>query len=176
MDWILTVHSLQRSERSSCRLRLPMLAAAQGCPTVDSCVDARPFSRPRVPFLPGSVLHGSDSVGDEYAAVNSLCYSDVFDDDIPHKGEAPVHSFSQQRVPVSDSCTQEGTKTDQSQKENALGIAPRISNASAASMWTTRSLARPLDDELRCFMGDLGLQARKALACRPFCVVTPTVV
>ena len=68
-----------------------MLAAAQGCPTVDSCVDARPFSRPRVPFLPGSVLHGSDSVGDEYAAVNSLCYSDVFDDDLPHEGEAPVH-------------------------------------------------------------------------------------
>ena len=59
MDWVLTVHSLQRSERYSCPLRLPMLAAAQGCPTVDSCVDARPFSRPRVPFLPG--LPGLDT-------------------------------------------------------------------------------------------------------------------
>ena len=74
---------------------------------------------------------------------------------------------SQQRVPVSDSFTQEGTKTDQSLKEKALGIAPRISNASAASMWTTRSPARPLDDELRSCMGDSGFQARKAHARLP---------
>ena len=85
MNLVLQVHSLQRASTQSVPL------SAYGCPLVDSCSPGRPFSGARIPFFASVLLDGLILVSDEYAAVNSVCYDNLFDDCQP--GGSTSHKF-----------------------------------------------------------------------------------
>ena len=53
---------------------------AYECPLVDSWLLGRPFAGARVPFFAATVLDGLRLVSNEYAAINSVCYGDPFED------------------------------------------------------------------------------------------------
>jgi hypothetical protein len=63
------------------------LTDAYGCPLLDCCSASRPFAGARVPFFAALLLDDVDSLSDEYAAPNSVCYGDPFED-CPHGGVA----------------------------------------------------------------------------------------
>jgi hypothetical protein len=102
MDWLLQVHSLRQAPTQ------PLPQDAYGCPLLDCCSASRPFAGARVPFFAALLLDGVDLLSDEYAAPNSVCYGDPFED-CPHGGVAHNSSLnlnvimSDNRIPVDSS-------------------------------------------------------------------------
>lgn len=70
---------------------------SQGCPLVDMSLGAKPYSKPRLPFVISPVVDGAGHMGDEFAHVNSFCRSQE-QEDRPEEGESMV-AQSSLRVP-----------------------------------------------------------------------------
>ena len=72
---------------------------SQGCPLTDMSLGAKPYGKPRLPFMISPVVEGgaTGAMGDEFVCVNSFCRSHD-QEDRPEEGESTA-AQSSLRVP-----------------------------------------------------------------------------